>query len=62
MSSDETLASVPVGYFADIPDGTHDAGQLLAHYLQLQVKNDRPAISQLDEDAHLMGTRKSTNG
>lgn len=34
-------------------------GQLLAHYLQLQVNNDQPLdVSQLNEDAHLMGAEK----
>ena len=34
-------------------------GQLLAHYLQLQVNNDQPLdVSQLNEDAQLMGTEK----
>ena len=34
-------------------------GQLLAHYLQLQVNNDQSLdVSQLNEDAQLMGTEK----
>ncbi len=67
MSLTKHCDSVPVRLFRGIipkPVPREVLGQLLAHYLQLQVNNDQPLdVSQLnEEDAHLMGAERSTNG
>lgn len=59
---DETLRQRTSSLFRGIipkPVPREVLGQLLAHYLQLQVNNDQPLdVSQLNEDAHLMGAEK----
>lgn len=59
---DETLRQRTSSLFRGIipkPVPREVLGQLLAHYLQLQVNNDQPLdVSQLNEDAQLMGTEK----
>ncbi|HCQ1286722.1 TPA: TMAO reductase system sensor histidine kinase/response regulator TorS [Escherichia coli] len=59
---DETLRQRTSSLFRGIipkPVPREVLAQLLAHYLQLQVKNDQPLdVSQLNEDAHLMGAEK----
>ncbi len=59
---DETLRQRTSSLFHGIipkPVPREVLGQLLAHYLQLQVNNDQPLdVSQLNEDAQLMGTEK----
>ncbi len=59
---DETLRQRTSSLFREIipkPVPREVLGQLLAHYLQLQVNNDQPLdVSQLNEDAHLMGAEK----
>lgn len=59
---DETLRQRTSSLFRGIipkPVPREVLGQLLAHYLQLQVNNDQSLdVSQLNEDAQLMGTEK----
>ncbi|EGD4842318.1 ATP-binding protein [Shigella flexneri] len=59
---DETLRQRTSSLFRGIipkPVPREVLGQLLAHYLQLQANNDLPLdVSQLNEDAQLMGTEK----
>ena len=60
---DETLrqrtSSLFRGDYPPKPVPREVLGQLLAHYLQLQVNNDQSLdVSQLNEDAQLMGTEK----
>ncbi|EFM1543722.1 TMAO reductase system sensor histidine kinase/response regulator TorS [Escherichia coli] len=59
---DETLRQRTSSLFHGIipkPVPREVLGQLLEHYLQLQVNNDIPLdVSQLNEDAQLMGTEK----
>ncbi|MGU0044347.1 hypothetical protein ACVXHA_26870 [Escherichia coli] len=66
MSLTETLRQRTSSLFRGIipkPVPREVLGQLLAHYLQLQVNNDQSLdVSQLNEDAQLMGRRDSTNG
>ncbi len=62
MSLTKRCASVPVHSRGIIPKPVprEVLGQLLEHYLQLQVNNVLPlnVVSQLNEDAQLMGTEK----
>ena len=59
---DETLRQRTSSLFRGIipkPVPREVLGQLLAHYLQLPANNEQPLdVSQLNEDAQLMGTEK----